>query len=195
SLTALNTELELDLFATDGILGNSYVLIDNVWVQDSSGTLLGPGRLDFEDGTLQGFDDSLNTPGSVLNVAGAFPGDPGTRQLRLDEDVAFFPTLVFRDFLGSSATQLRFDFEFFTSTGSPDSFVASLLDPITLNPLLPVGARGPGDAAFLEATRSGNLLAPGVTATPIPEPSTLTLFIIGVLGMLGYGWRRRKHKV
>ncbi|MBI1925101.1 hypothetical protein HYR99_12740, partial [Candidatus Poribacteria bacterium] len=136
SLTGLNIELELDLFDTDGILGNSYVLIDNVWVQDSLGTILGPGRLDFEDGTLQGFDDSLNTPGSVLNVAGAFPGDPGTRQLRIDEDVAFFPTIAFRDFPGSSATQLRFDFEFFTSTGSPDSFVASLLDPITLNPLL-----------------------------------------------------------
>ncbi len=69
SLTGLNIELELDLFDNDGVLGNSYVLIDNVWIQDNLGTLLGPGRLDFEDGTLQGFDDSLNTVAQVSNLA------------------------------------------------------------------------------------------------------------------------------
>ena len=187
SLTGADIELEFDLFDNDGTLGNSHVLIDNVSIQDSSGTILGPGRLDFEDGTLQGFDDSLN-PGSISNVVGAFPGDLGSRQLRIDED-AFFPVISFRDFPGSSATRLRFDFEFFTATGSSDSFVASLLDPITLDPLLPEGVLGPGDAAFLEATRAGNSLAPGATASPIPEPGSLMLLSIGILGLLSYSWR------
>src|SRR3972149_3334581 len=67
SLTGLDIELEFDLFDNDGTLGNSHILIDNVSIQDNSGTVLGPGRLDYEDRMLQGFDDSLN-PGSVSNV-------------------------------------------------------------------------------------------------------------------------------
>jgi hypothetical protein len=33
----------------------------------------------------------------------------------------------------------------------------------------------------------------GAAAIATPEPSTLTLFGIGALGLLGYGWRRRKQ--
>ncbi|MBI1922995.1 PEP-CTERM sorting domain-containing protein [Candidatus Poribacteria bacterium] len=32
-----------------------------------------------------------------------------------------------------------------------------------------------------------------LTVTPIPEPSSLVLFSLGVLGLIGYCWRRRKR--
>jgi hypothetical protein len=32
-----------------------------------------------------------------------------------------------------------------------------------------------------------------INGTPVPEPSTLTLFGLGSLGLLGFGWRRRKQ--
>jgi hypothetical protein len=39
------------------------------------------------------------------------------------------------------------------------------------------------------------LLTVGPTTSAVPEPSTLTLLGIGSLGLLGYGWRRRKQAV
>lgn len=34
----------------------------------------------------------------------------------------------------------------------------------------------------------------GITAIPVPEPSTLTLLGIGACGVFGYGWRRRRSR-
>jgi len=167
SLTGSDIELEFSLFNKNNVLGDSYVLVDNVFIRDSSGAILGPGLLDFEDKTLQSFDATWN-PDSVSNVEGTFPGDSGSRQLRIDEDPVFFPTITFSffDFAGSNATQLRFDFEFIVSEGTSDIFVASLLEPTTLEPFPTIpDLSGFGD--FLEAGSTGNLLADGVTATQI----------------------------
>ena len=96
---------------------------------------------------------------------------------------------------GFLATQLRFDFEFFTPTGSAHIYVASLLDPDSGAPLLHERVLGTSDAAFLEAISPKVNLLPreGVTAKPIPEPSSMRIFSIAILGMIAYSWYPRKQ--
>jgi len=204
SLNGADVQLEFALFDNNKIVGDSYVLIDNV--------ALDPENIGFEDGEqdLGGFDVSLN-PDNVSNVSGALPGDPGSRQLRMNDDPEHFPIITL-SFSGYSGTQLRFDFEFVSASGSPDSFVASLYNPVNLKPFLAEGVMGTGDAAFLQATGTGNTIAPGVVAgsiqpvpepftfildtdepdtirvpiQPIPEPSTVILMLAGLGGIVGY---------
>jgi len=45
--------------------------------------------------------------------------------------------------------------------------------------------------ADIDAVGSASALPQSI---PIPEPSTLTLFAIGLLGLIGYGWRRGHHQ-
>jgi hypothetical protein len=199
SVAGTDFELEFDLFDRDGtgVPGlpdpNSWLLIDNVFISDANGTITPPGLIDFEGGPSDfgGFDVSLN-PGSVSNVPGAFPCDPGSRLLRVDEDPIFSPSIIYRGFLNQTATTLGFDFEFNT-TSSVDSVVVSLyLSPFTGAPLLSTGVLGPGDPAVLEATISGNSLSSDTDATPIPEPTTILLMGFGLLGLLGIVARQRR---
>jgi len=37
-----------------------------------------------------------------------------------------------------------------------------------------------------------SLLGTGAIENPVPEPSSVALFAIGAVGMMGYGWRRKK---
>ncbi len=184
-------ELELDLFDNSGVVGDSWAFIDNVFIKDPSGVI---ELIDFEDGTLQGFDDSLN-PDSVDVVAGTWWS--GNWMMRIDEDPFVTPTITWKDFLPSSATILHMEFEFISDGAvgplGQDALVASLLDPVTLDPLI-WGLTGWGD--FLETTASGNSVSAEVTGIePIPEPTTIVLIGCGLLGLLGIGIRhRRKEK-
>ena len=62
------------------------------------------------------------------------------------------------------------------------------------------GYNGPGGWVFgitapdsyRGVTINATVPVPEPSTVPVPEPSTLTLFAIGAVGLLGYGWRRRK---
>ena len=86
-------ELELSLFDNDAVLGNSYVLIDKVSILNSSGMAIGPGLRDFEDGTLQGFDYSLN-PASGEEANECVSEETRSHALTLSISVCWVPTLA-----------------------------------------------------------------------------------------------------
>lgn len=49
-----------------------------------------------------------------------------------------------------------------------------------------------GQLTFIATLADGRVVA--ARADPVvPEPSTVTLFGLGSLGLLGYGWRRRQQ--
>jgi hypothetical protein len=50
-----------------------------------------------------------------------------------------------------------------------------------------------GHILYKESSLSGDYLGLAPSTTSTPEPPTLTLLGIGSLGLLGYGWRRRKQ--
>ena len=192
SLAGSDFELEIDLYDNNGIIGDSWAFIDNVFIKDSSGVI---ELIDFEDDTLQDFDDSLN-PASVNVVSGTWWS--GNYMMRIDEDPTCTPTITYRDFSSSSATKLlHMEFEFISSGVSgffgQDALVASLLDPTTHDPLI-TGLTGSGD--FLEATASGNSTSSEVRGIdPIPEPNTILLVLSGLSGVLAYGKVRfRRHR-
>jgi hypothetical protein len=54
------------------------------------------------------------------------------------------------------------------------------------------------DLATGAATRigdigAGTLAVRGIAVGAVPEPATITLFGLGIAGLLGYGWHRRRH--
>jgi hypothetical protein len=174
SLAGSAIELEIDLYDNSGVIGDSWALIDNVTLEPAIEII------DFETGTLEGFEDWLN-PVSISVVSGNLIG--GSYVLRIDEDLGVTPTITYRDFLPSAATTLSFYFEM-TASNTPgpwglDALVFSILDPVTLSPFpsLP-GLNGFGDV--LEVTASGVMYSPGVTVTVIPVPGALLLGMIGI---------------
>jgi hypothetical protein len=157
-------QLELYLYNNSGVVGDSWAFIDNIFIKGAAGVI---ERINFESGTLEQFDDSLN-PESVEVVDGTWCS--GAYMMRINEDSLVTPTLVWRDFLPSDATILHLEFDFFISddrdnSSEQDILVASLLNPSEkLEPLI-TGLKGSGD--FLEASVSGNSISAEVTGIGI----------------------------
>jgi len=61
---------------------------------------------------------------------------------------------------------------------------------------IPIGAThlfvAAPDSFYQDNSDSNGNFAVDITVVPIPEPSTWLLFAVGILGILGMGWRQRK---
>ncbi len=177
-------QLQIALYDNSEVAGDSWALMDNF--------VLGSTRDDFESGTLEGFDDSLNED-AVGVVSGTLDGT-GSFLMEIDEDPAATPTVVFRNYLSRTTNVLTFDLRM---TASPDAglfgfdeLVISLLNPDTWEPLVS-GLNGFGDVLSLSA--DGLRHTDEVTVGVVPAPGALLLGLLGI-GSSGWGiWRRRER--
>ncbi len=174
-------QLQVALYDNSGVIGDSLVRIDNV--------ANGATRDDFEAGILGGFNSSLN-PAGVSLTAGTLDGT-GNYIMRIDEDPAVNPTIVYRDYLTPDGPALSFDFEMVASGTAgfwgEDELVFSLLDPATQDPLVS-SLTGLGDVLAVRASGMEYVPAITVTTTLIPAPTALLLGLIGAAGVAV--WRR-----
>ncbi len=136
--------------------------------------------IDFEDGTLGGFDDSLN-PGSVDVVSGNLFG-AGSKLMRIDEDLGGTPTVTYKSYGSSIATTLTFELGMTTSetvgTWGLDTLAVDVRNPNS-------GTYYIMDALVVNA--AGAVTSPETTisgAAVIPAPGASLLAMIGV-GFIG----------
>ncbi len=166
-------ELEIAFYDNSGVVGDSWALIDNL--------AFGAVSDDFESG-FGGIIVDASNPASVNVVGGNLDGT-GASVLRIDEDLFVTPTYAYRDYTGSGATSLSFDFQMFGSdTVGPfglDEIVFSIIDPFTLAPLLPSLSPGFGDV--LAVNSAGMAFTNDVDVSVVPVPGAL------LLGMIGFG--------
>ena len=148
-------ELEIQLYSNSAPDNDSWARIDNVVAEIES--------VNFEDGSLGGFNDYLN-PGSVHTVAGSITGS-SLYVMEILEDPAYPSTITFRQFSDPSAMVLSLDL--LTGIYGNDELVLSLLDPDTGAPMLD-GLNGNGDV--LRMTALGMQYSNEVTTTVVPVP-------------------------
>ena len=180
SISGSNFELELALDGAGAVAAS--VLLDNIIIKDSGGAMV--VNLTFDSG-VEGFTE--DPPGAPVSNMGG--------RLRLGEHPSAFATVAFQDFSLADVSSFSFEFEVFNFDSGAliqDTFRASLLDPTTLDPLLTLS---PSDSAlFKYETGVGSSFDAGLTTIhPIPEPSTYLLMSLGLLGLFGIPYLRRRH--
>ena len=163
SLVGTPISLDLQLWDNSGVVGDSWVLIDNVVL--ASGT-----PIDFEGGNLGGFvvDPTVGiVPGSIDGT--------GSSVLRMDEDMWLWPVLAYRDYAGSAATTLSFDFDMTAS----DTVGAWGLDEFQVN-VLDMSYSGADIWGAVIVNADGIVTSAETTFSIIPAPGALLLGMIGV---------------
>ena len=167
SLAGRDISLDFQLWDNSEILYDSWVEIDNVLLE-------GGPLTDFESG-LDGFDHWDKDP-SVDVAPGSLNG-LGSSLLRMDEYPLLWPVLAYKDYAGSPATTLSFDFEMTASTTKGiwglDYFVCDVVD-WSDNP----DDRTIWDAVIADST--GIYTSQETNVAVIPAPGALLLCILGL---------------
>ena len=167
----------------------------------------------FTEGPLSLFDETQ----SGISLVNDFSWVPGTgwvstgsdktyhwKNIRVEENFKRFFQVITLD-PGANVTDVTI------TTDNPQDQITGRMNAVTNESevdingdgdtndrVLVIGARispQPNDV-FVKVTFNGTIVEQGWVldqCEPIPEPSTLALLGTGTLGMLGFGWRRRKQ--
>jgi hypothetical protein len=129
-----------------------------------------------------------SSTGTLLGSTTVLPTSPLTASFRY-EPIAPVPLTAGNTYaLGASITSPFLDFY--------ATFASSVTTAPEVSFLTDLRNNSAGGFSF-PTIADGNIgrFGPNFQFAPVPEPSTLILAGGGVLGLLGYGWRRRKQTV
>lgn len=148
------------------------------------------------------YDLSLNIDTTALTLTTPSLGTKDITQTSAtggiyNSHLEVFPQFTFTWVSGPGAPRPTVSFDMFGLTGSP-TLPAAVLNTVnnptweytsTHNQLVVPGLTGPNFYIFGQILNDGPL---PIQATVVPELSTLALLALGMLGLLGYGSRRKR---
>jgi hypothetical protein len=174
-----------DEFSNSGFFGN-FTVDTTKFANGMGGTKL----LTFASVVASSFEMHrfpFNNPGATFQIVGVTPGtgivvDPSTGAVQSDGFLMFGASSLVIDptnpahHLQILPSQVTFDTKFATPFGEKWEFTYQVVETqqVFPGPLIPIGHWD-------------------VSIVPTPEPASLTLLGIGGLGLIGYGWRKRKR--